>query len=313
MLKQTGTVRVVLFLVAGLVGLSACRKGEDDSSRETPQLEDKAPAGQESPPGAEAEGTSSKSIEDEAGKPEAQIATPGARKAPAADDPLEEIKQEIIKRWSEVRSFSAKVATTFDRLEGVEQHEIAEGTRDFLKKDDGTVLVRERLINRITYAHKGDDDIPWVITGQIINKVRDGRFLYTIDRTHAGTAVTKAVARSPSIINVGGETVVGRLMAMKNVQRLRDEKIGNSRVYVFEGTVGADSTWRLYVDQKTGMLLKFTTENKTKESKFEFALSDIEFDVEFDDDHFVFTPPEGLEVQDLTLPGAADPIYTPIE
>lgn len=312
MLEKTRTARVVLFLVAGLVGLSACRKGEDDSTRETPQLQDKAPVGRGSPSDTEAGGATSQSIERQAGKPETQVSAPGTQKAPAGDDALEAIKQQILENWSKIRSFSAKVKTTFDRLDGVEQHEIAEGTRDCLIKDDGTVLVRERLINKITYAREGDEEIPWVITGQVIRKVSDGRFVYTFDRTHAGTAVTKSFARSPRLINVGGNTVIGRLSAMKNVQRLRNEKMGMSRVYVFEGIARPDSTWRLYVAQKTGMLLKFVTENETKQSKFEFVLSEITFDVEFDEDHFVFTPPEGLEVQDLTIPGAGEAIYTPL-
>ena len=59
-----------------------------------------------------------------------------------------------------------------------------------------------------------------------------------------------------------------------------------------------------YFDKETGILLKMVTEDTLAKTKHSFALSDVKLNVEFPDDHFTFTPPEGVEVQDLTIRGA---------
>ncbi len=300
MLKQIGTVRLVLVLVAGLVGLSACRQDEDDSTRETSQLQKDAPAGKRSPSGSRTVKPTHRSLVRKTGKPAPYVPDPGA-------DPLAGVREQLLERWGRIGTFSAKVTTSFDRPEGPEQHETGKGTRDCLKKDNGAVLVRQSLVNNITYARKGDEKTPWVATAQVIKKVSDGRVVHIVDRTNTGITVTKAWAIPPKIVRVGGKMLVRRLDTLENLRRLDDEMIDKERVYVFEGMAGADSSWHLDISQKTGMLLRFSVESESSETKFEFALSEIKFDVEFDEDHFVFTPPEGVEIQDLTRPGAEGP------
>lgn len=300
MLKRTCTVRFVLILVAGLVGLSACRQEEDDSTPETSQLQEDAPAGQRSPSGSKTVKPPRLSGPRRPGKPVPRVSEPGA-------DPLAGVREHLLERWGRIGTFTAKLTTSFDQPENPEQHEAGQGTRDCLKKDNGAVLVRQSLVNNITYARKGDEKTPWVVTAQVVNKVSDGRVVHIVDRTNAGMTVTKAWAIPPKIVRVGGKMLVRRLDTLKNLRRLDDEMIDKERVYVFEGMAGADSSWHLDISQKTGMLLRFIVESETNKTKFEFALSEIKFDVEFDEDHFVFTPPEGVEIQDLTKPGGERP------
>ena len=63
----------------------------------------------------------------------------------------------------------------------------------------------------------------------------------------------------------------------------------------------------MFFDPEAGILRKLTIRNEEKKSTFTFTLRDVQFNVEFEDDHFAFKPPEGAEIVDLTQPRPGEP------
>jgi len=322
MLHRTLITAITLASLLGLTGLSACHRNEPEGAEEAPRQ-------QETPPMSEASPASKASPVQEAPSPQEQEATPPLaehrtppsvppsttasdtasaqpppstppdRPAPASDDILAKLEQEMLARWEKIRSVSAIITTRFDQLGDRETHQKGTGTYDCLKQDD-KILVRTFLYNGIK-VKQDNEDVPWIITAQRIKKVSDGRFVYTIDERYKDITGTKRWAVYPNLLYIGGKRLFHLLRNLEGLQRLPDQTIDNKGVYVFEGILSAARRQtRVFLDKETGIMRQLITENEKSESKFVFTLSEIKLNVEFSEDHFIFVPPDDVEIQDLT-------------
>ncbi|MGB2988035.1 MAG: hypothetical protein WBE26_19375 [Phycisphaerae bacterium] len=231
---------------------------------------------------------------------------PSARVVTANDATIDEAERELLARWNEIRSVSAKVTTRFEQREGAKSSQTGAGMRDCMKKN-GKMLVWSKLNNYILLdvSHVDrEDGAKQLYTEQRLLRVFDGNFLYTVDERHeqmGGMKVTKSRLDPQGIQLIGGRRLFRQLRRLDRLQLLPDDTIDGKSVYVFEGSANADLVEiQYYFDKETGILLKMIVENKGENSTFMFALSDIELNVEFSEDHFTFTPPEGAEIIDLT-------------
>ncbi len=322
MLYRTFITVITLASLLGFTGLSACHRDEPEGAEEAPRQQETPPMSGASP-GQEA----SSPQEQEATPPLAEQQTqpsvppsttasdttsaqlppskPLDRLAPASDDVLAELEQEMLARWEKIRSVSAKMTTRFDQLGDRETHQKGLGTYDCLKQD-GKILVRTFLYNGIT-AKRDNEDVPWVLTGQRIKRVSDGRFVYTIDERYKEITGAKRWAVYPNLLYIGGKRLFRVLRSLEGLQRLPDQTIDKKGVYVFQGTLSAARRQaRVFLDKETGIMRQLITENEKSESKFVFTLSEIKLDVEFSEDHFIFVPPEDVEIQDLTQQQAGE-------
>jgi outer membrane lipoprotein-sorting protein len=164
------------------------------------------------------------------------------------------------------------------------------------------MLIRSSYTNAVALEKEGEE---WIVTGQIALKVFDGEFLYTVDQRHEGKTATKAYLKRGQFQYIGGRRLFSQVLGLDSFRLLPDETIDDKSAYVFEGKAADGTvTTQHYFDKQTGILLKMVTEDSLAQTKYTFALSDIKVNVEFDEDHFTFTPPEGMTVQDLTRRGA---------
>ena len=307
---------IALTSLLSLISLSACRRDKAEEAEETSRQEETPPA-PEASTGAEA----SSSLRQEPTLPLTERHIPASvppsttvsetasaqppdlrtRPAPASDKIPAGLEREMLANWEGIRSVSAKLTTKFDRLGDRETHQNGLGVYDCLKQND-KILVRTKLSNAIT-AKQDDPEVPWLLTEQRVNKYSDGQFVHIIDERYQRFTVTKRRAVYPYIIYIGGERVVRFLRRLESLQRLPDETIDDKDVYVLEGALpGARRKVRVYLDKETGIMRQMVTENETSESTLTFTISEVRLNVEFSEDHFVFVPPDGVEVQDLTMP-----------
>lgn len=218
-------------------------------------------------------------------------------------DPLESVEFLVSKSWSEIRSIAATVKTTYDQHGEFERHFVGEGTSDLLK-DDGKLLTKVRISTMMNIKQKSEK-VPWILTRQILTRVTDGQYMYTLDERHAGKMATKRFPEHMRVRYLGGRRLFSFIRNLNNLEQLPDESIGDKRAYAFEGELPrAQVTVRQYIDTETGILLKMVVESEAKQSRFVAEFSDFEINVEFPESHFDFTVPEGIEIQDLTIPGA---------
>lgn len=310
MVRTTFSLSIRLFALAGLWGLVGCR-------HEEPPDVGPVAAAEESPAGKD----STTAAQPPAGEHPSTAATPNAKPAnPAMDgDPPKRTQpspgavrpaipvevntaiSELIAKWDTVQSASATLKTNFERTQGQRERQEGEGTRDTLKKD-GKVLMRSAYRNGVALEKKNGE---WIVTGQIVLKVFDGEFLYVDDERHEGRTATKARPSLGQLQPIGGRRLFAGLRGVDEIRLLSDETIDGKPVYVFEAKAGGGTiTSRHYVDKETGILVKLTRADTLASIQYSFELTDIKVNVDFDEGHFTYTPPEGVEVQDLTRRGA---------
>lgn len=215
---------------------------------------------------------------------------------------LAEVERDMYQRWGQIQSLTAKMNTNFERMTDPKTVQQGAGTYDCLKRD-GKLLVRSYHFNSIGGAND-NEEIPWVLTGEEYTKISDGRFVYSIRRDHAKKTGTKAYARFPQVLYVGGPGPFFLLRRLTDLKQLADSKVEEHDVVVFSG-ITPDSDRRLFeffLDREAGIMRQLIIENREQKSKFTFTLSEVEFNVDFEEDHFTFVPPEGVEIVDLTQP-----------
>lgn len=232
----------------------------------------------------------------------------GVRVITAKNPAVLEAEQHLLARWSEVRSFSAKLSTSFEQREGDKMRFTGEGTYDYMTKD-GKVFIRSKQARDVYVDANGikaadGTELTQIFTGQRLLKIFDGDYVYEMDERHeqfGGVVVTKRLPDPRNIRFAGGEALFKTLDQADVLRLLPSETLDGKEVYVFETvtTVGRMKTL-YYFDKDTGILVKSASEGENPALTSTLALSDIKLNVEFNDEHFKFTPPEGVEVQDLT-------------
>lgn len=310
MLKRNRLTPLALATTLCLTILPACEKNESTSAPQTPSAD------------VDAAKTADTSAEDQAvdraieepqseatpkpirlGEAQTEKAKYVASVTAEAMDPLDAVEIMVSKAWSEIRSVSAKIKTVYDQRGEFERHFEGEGTSD-LVKDQGKLLTKLRLATMMKIKQKSEK-VPWILTAQILTRITDGQYMYTLDERHEGKMATKRFPEHMMVRYLGGVRLFRFIRSLKNLKQLPNEAIGSKFAYVFEGELPrAQVTVRHYLDQETGILLKMVVESEAKQSTLVVEFSDFEINVEFPDSHFEFTTPEGVEIQDLTIPGA---------
>lgn len=234
--------------------------------------------------------------------PEAVRDVSEARKATITT--LREIGDQLLSRWQSVRSVSAKLNTTLKR-EG--RAEAGRGQRDMLKTENRT-LVRSKLFIEFTMKNTVSDTPASYFTAERITKISDGEFLYRRWEGHDRDTWTKTWAKFPHIQYFGGLPLIRQLLQLNYLKRLEDEVVDGERFYVIRGMSQDDQTEiTVKIAQPTGMMVHMKMNNKTQQAIRTISLSEIELNVQFPEDHFVFTAPEGVTVEDLTRQATSTP------
>lgn len=244
----------------------------------------------------------------------ANAESPGDSSAPSAESAsraelrkkniqmLRQIGNEMMTRWQKLGSVSAKIKVIHEGLEedGKEFRQEGEGQRDMLIQPDGREMMRSEIVLQAMMPAPEGAKYPYWLTRVKKQKFSDGRHVYSIEDNRGGTKVFKAPARPPHIESIGGPAFLRRLVQMENLEHLPDTQVQDRDCYHFRNT-REDGAVRidLYIDKATGLRILRKIENDNRRRTYEVRLSDIEVGVSFPEDHFTFTPPEGVSMDDL--------------
>ncbi len=319
----------MLFIMAMITGLAlqgACSKKEPASETTPPaaqvaERETEAATPQEksvkqavtplpTPQPKVAEATPPKKNKPE---PAVLVQEPGVTVSAMPMDPATSVQYLVANAWNEIRSASAKMDSSYDQLGGDEkrQHK-SEGESHFVR--EGAHVRTMSKLGTLMMHETGEEDKSEILTGQKLTRYSDGKYMYTITERQRGTVVTKRFSNHMQIKYLGGAKMFAFIRGLKNLRELPGESIDGKFTYILEGELPRyHLTYRHYIDEATGILLKMVVENSANHSTAVTEFTNIEINIEFPEGHFDFEPPAGVEVQDLTIPGAKLKPPTPRE
>lgn len=221
---------------------------------------------------------------------------------------LQAIEGDMLAKWAEVRSVSAKLRTRFTWDADSVAKQAGLGTRDLLKVN-GRVLIRTKLFIDVFVKNQYSEDPPYFWTGQRVTKVSDGTYLYSWIVWHDGQSLTKTWARPPNLQAIGGSALMKHLRTIRRLRRLEDSVLNGDSVYVLQGLISDEEiVITVKIAKDSGILVFAKMRGEKAGTTQTFALSEIKTNVDFPEDHFLFIPPEGVVMQDLTqapVPAAA--------
>lgn len=327
--NQKVVTMVAMAVCGALVGTATCRRDEPAADRHSaePSASSTADVGSTSPPSSPADATLLKPADpaspsqQRTNRPEAVAEKPVYRpekkrmiipiKPRSRDKPLlvtseevDDAEAEMIMRWDEFRSFSAKCTMEFERKKGLQLWREGAGLYD-CRKTQGKLQTRlETAVNITAEQPEGSRDSR-LFTVELMLNVSDGEITYVVRRFRQGaetvTTYTRQLADPSKSQLLGGRLLFNRLRTLESLELLPGEETIDGRpVYVFVGT-GASGLIRTrhHIDKATGILLKRVIENDLNETTEVTSFSEIQIDPELEPDYFKYTPPEGAEVRDL--------------
>lgn len=216
----------------------------------------------------------------------------------AADDELETVEKKIIAAWQKHKSMTAD-AKLVGRMNmgGAAAVVQGQGTYEVVKKGEATLLRMECTNQTVTTI--GDQQ--HAIEQQII-MINDGKYIYSlIDAMGQKVAVKAKVDPQRSI---EPKALFDALHKDFELKLLPEETIDGKKVYVIEGTLrekGALPVSKmLCCFRHDGVLVKQITHGVDGQPMQTTTFRNIRLDVELDPQRFVFRPPEGVQVMDMT-------------
>ncbi|MCK4340704.1 MAG: outer membrane lipoprotein-sorting protein [Phycisphaerae bacterium] len=219
----------------------------------------------------------------------------------AAADELESVEKKIVAAWEKHTSLTAKL-TVVTKIAGkisvVEGK--SEGTLEVARTGAQTLIRQEIAMKRV-----------WKVTGKTHKRERkstvifDDRHTYELAESEGKKTATKDVAdRQPPVTPPFMLALLHKDYILK---LLPEETLAGRKVYVIEAKPKDPKKVSIpqvvqYIDQERGVVLKSVTYGKNGEPEQTTTFTDFKFGVKIDPERFVFKPPDGVEVIDLTEP-----------
>jgi outer membrane lipoprotein-sorting protein len=228
--------------------------------------------------------------------------------AMATGDTLESVEKTIIEKGKKVNSMSYK-STYFSETQYDQTKTRSEGKTVYesMKKGDMLLYRMETVYSTVTETNGTTQTSKGESTS-----VCDGKYAWVYTVADGAKSVMKqnAMAHGGSIDRSFFDT----LAMTYNLDLQPDAKVGSRSTYVIRAVpkqpspmMGAEQFY--YFDKATGLMLKSVTKDKAGKVTMESNTTDLKVDSTISADRFVFEPPEGVPITDLTQqqPGESQP------
>ncbi len=228
----------------------------------------------------------------------------------AAAESLESIEQKVLAASEKVTTTTADFDMDMTMGEGPRAvNSKGSGKMEALNKD-GAARFRMEMT---TTMQAGPQPME-----QKILSVFDGDFLYTQTEMMGQTMAMK-MKLDELQVNQGGMTPLGPKAMFEQMRKTFDitvapeEQVNGRDAYVLDMTPKADSDkaspaglgkMRVYLDKKTGMTLQTTMFDKAGKAVMTQTMKNIKINPAIEPSRFVYTPPAGVTVMDMSQMGA---------
>jgi outer membrane lipoprotein-sorting protein len=230
----------------------------------------------------------------------AEKAPPAGEAAEAPGDPeVEAMKQKIGEKWNKIQSLSAKATTKEEGVQGEERKTTWDGTGTYeCKREGDRLLVRMEVDNHMVVP----EGTAVVDNYRKILTISDGEYVHNVVEAMRMRRAFKIEADRGAGFEISGPTLLENLKRDNTLKLLPDDVVNGRPAYVVEGVSQKRGQKLLvYLDKEYGILAKMIIEDARKVRTI--TLGEIKINVEFPDNHFVFTPPPNVEVRDMTKAG----------
>jgi len=217
--------------------------------------------------------------------------------APAlADEKLDAVEKEIIAKWKEVKSMSAKMNMNMDMDQGgMKMKSTMTGTTEYLRKGD-------KMMTRLEGATKMTMGGAQQAMESKLLMVSDGEFTYTLNEQMGQKMCMKNKADKNT---AGGADMLEGLREQYNLILADDEDVDGEKCWVVLGTPkveqpNAPAKFKYYFQKKTGAAVQWLGYDASDKVMMTTKFTDIKLNEKIDAERFVFKAPEGVEVMDMT-------------
>jgi outer membrane lipoprotein-sorting protein len=224
--------------------------------------------------------------------------TPSTPKPPVLDEKTRTVIAELTARWDELQAFSATIATELPQAAGNPGSTLGKGTYEWAKRGE-TRLIRFGLVNTIRIT---TGEAKTLRTGEILNFVYDGEFLYSqLQQPKTFKQTTKSRYEPDRVLQIGGKNLFRDLSESNSLKLLPEEMLNGRASYVIEATPTAGKGSAVhYFDKQTGVRSRMIERDETGKATLTLTLSDFNTSPEFSEDYFTYKLPEGFELIDKT-------------
>jgi outer membrane lipoprotein-sorting protein len=219
-----------------------------------------------------------------------------------ADD-LATVEKDLTRAWDKTKSMTAKITMTTNMdMGGKPLESKGDGTLEMLHKGD-------KIYMRMELKTTMPQPVGATATEQSMLTILDGEYAWTLSETMGQKMAMKT---KPDARMMGDpKSTFAELRKDHELKLLPDETVDGTKVYVIEATPkdtgGTPSKTLLYFGKDHGMLVKTLVQNPEGKPTMTMTYTDIKYDVDINPDRFVFKPPPGVEVQDLTKLAPPEP------
>lgn len=141
-------------------------------------------------------------------------------------------------------------------------------------------------------------------TSSITQMISSDGFIYTLSESEGKKTAMKM--KAPDSKDSGGKAFFKSIRESNNLKVLPDETVDGQACYALEATpknspAGVQPTTTKYCFSKTtGMMVQTTSTSADGKNVSKMTVKNVKVDPSIPADRFVFTPPAGVEVQDMS-------------
>lgn len=219
----------------------------------------------------------------------------------SADQTVQAVEAKILEAWNKLDALRVKTAMEYFSPDPTKGKPSSFGILAY-KKVDGVGKYRVKS----TFERPMPDGVITIDYDYLY----DGTALYTVTMKGDEVSAVKASLDDLGGPPPGGPFLLKFIKTIFDLAAGPDTEVDGRPVYLLKARAkdsksGDYEEGRFYFDKKTGLCLRMELGREERGAYVAFHYTDLEVNPTLPADHFIFVPPEGVEVIDM-LPKAAD-------
>lgn len=211
---------------------------------------------------------------------------------------LDQVLAELSAKWETIHSLSAEVnMVAHDKNEAQNLRYGGIGAYACIKKN-GKLTIRRDMVNTIL---PGVGPATRERTSTIIS---DDEFTYMLTEEDGKKSAQKMETDKNEIVRVGGRTLFDQLKSLYELELKPNLVLEGREVYIIAGRPRTGTGRTAFgFDREWGVMVQMRMENESGLSSRTVAFTHIRLNPEFEESHFEFQLPDGVQMFDMTKIG----------
>jgi len=216
-------------------------------------------------------------------------------------DPIDDIEADVSAKWDKLQSLSYDMDMSNKMSnEAMDYSMTGTGVVEMAKKD-GKWNMRMENKSDTTQKVQGKETKETGTTMMVVN----GEFMYSLVDANGQKMCTKSKAAQWNDM-AGGKGFFKYLRTSNDLKVLPDETVSGQACYVIEATMKNTPAgvpvmaMRYYFSKSNGMMMQTVSKSADGKNNMTMTSKNMKIDPAIAADRFAFTPPAGVQVQDMS-------------